>query len=346
MKKYILPIGILIISVFFLNQFIEPKEEKKAIPTEAKTFPVPEIISPMERGKAILLSKGDSERRLTKSEIVKAGKEVKELEVHPYYMMTVSFFAAEKPEMKVTEWDPEKGEEYAPDSQEFFGFVKPGFKTLIIRAKWQDGTSAIYMAKIRVKKEYSYQDVLSPNLDEYTVMGIFDSSEPGDEAMPESKIGLYRTTSLHLFGGANDLKNTYPELESKKLPTYYIFYQGKVIFAAENYEELNQYLTRDKNLLYKGESENWAATLAVRQKLGNGNLRLTVRYHKNDQKPLEPFTFIIDGPGVRAEGTLELNESGMGEMDLPMHVQLSEKDKITCTISWEGKEETITLDVK
>lgn len=345
MKKYILPIGILLISIFLLNQFIEPKEEKKAIPTEAKTLPVPEILFRMDRGKTVLVSKGDSERKLTKREIAKAGKELKEYEIQPYDMMLVSFFPSEEPEFTVTEWDSEKGEVKIQDGQEDFGFVNPGIKTLIIRAKWQDGTSAIYLAKIRVKKTYSYQDVLSPQLDEYTVMGIFDAAEPEKQDMPKPNRGLYSITTLQLFGGSEDLKRTYPELEIKKLPTYLILKHGAVIFATESYEELNQYLTEDKNLLYKGESENWAATLAVRQRLGNGNLRLTARYHKNDQKPTESIVFHIEGPlQMRAEGYPELNGKGIAEMDFPMDVQLSDKDKITCIITWDGKEETITLE--
>lgn len=346
MKKYILPIGIVLISVILLNQFIEPKQEEKNIPTEAKTDPVPEIRSRMGQGKAVLISKGDSERKLTKSEIAKAGKEAKELEVQPYELMTVSFFPSEQPDITVTEWNSESGEEKIDDEENYFGFVKPGFKTLLIRTKWQDGTSAIYLAKIRVKKTYSYQDVLSPQLDGYTVMGIFDAAEPERQDMPKPNSDLYSITTLQLFGGAEDLKKTFPELEIKKLPAYLIFQRGAVIFASESYEELHQYLTEDKNLLYKGETENWAATLAVRQKLGSGNLHLTVRYLKNDQKPTESIVLHIEGPlQMRAEGYRELNEKGTAEMDLPMDVQISEKDKITCTITWDGKEETIMLKV-
>ncbi|RHW42010.1 hypothetical protein D1B31_05030 [Neobacillus notoginsengisoli] len=341
MKKYILPLAILMVSVFFLNQAIEPKEKKEPA-KEANTIPIPDIMSYFSKEKTNLIRKSDSKRKLTDKEINKAANKVKPLEVNPYEIITFAFFPDEKPDLSVTEWDAKTGEERIPVDNGYFGFVYPsGLKTILVRAKWNDGKAAIYVAKVHVNKMYSYQELLSANLNHFTVMGFFDSQAHKRE-MPTKVESLYDISQRE--GTLESLKVDYPELDIRKLPAYYIFQYGKPFFVTNDSEELKTYLNQEKVLIFEGKSENWEAQLAIYQKLGNGKLHLTIRYIKNEDKPVEPFTFFITGPSsLRVEGTLDVNEREIADMLVPMDVHVSENDSITCKIIFAGKEEEIIL---
>ncbi|WP_053366571.1 hypothetical protein [Bacillus sp. FJAT-27245] len=291
-KKYILPVAIILVSVFFLNNKIQPKDEGIAAKKNPR-LPVLEIASRYGQAKPALLAKEIIHpNTLRKEDVAAAASKAYALEVDPYTEANVVFFNTPN-FLEITEWDGEyQVESTKHPNTAFQASGQPGEKLFIIRAEWKDAGPATYVAKVQIKKISSLQYHFSEDRDKYTVIKFLPSEDeewksgPKDDPMYETKI---------LGGEIPKLQSTFPELNISKLPSYFVFHRGVKLLATENEKELDAFLTKTTELTHTGEGEHWKAELITKHKLGEGTAVLAIQY-RGAEKPLpKEISFFVQG---------------------------------------------------
>lgn len=342
MKKYIFPLLILIVTIFFLNTVIDPEEEKKP-KTEAKTIPIPELRVVQDKAQGALLYKGEKNpKKLSREQVEKAARDLRPVIAMPFEEVIVSF-ANEPAILSITEWDKGK-ETKITDANVIPTAGHPGVKILIIRGEWLNDGQATYVAKVRVPKIYSYQELLTPRTNTYTVMGFFDE-EDSVEQMPERNGKLFdiRIISEQL----GHLTFSYPELAFEKLPTYYIFGHGDVPIRFDDYDELAMYLGEGMVYEFIGESENWKIDMKSTQKLGDGKIETAITFIGDGEKPGWGSSLgLASGSLNFLEPGFPLDQNGRYlSVYNGFHIVLK-SDSVLATVNWDGKEELIPLEYK
>ncbi|WP_059170502.1 hypothetical protein [Bacillus sp. FJAT-27445] len=342
MKKYILPLFILIVTIFFLNNVIDPDEEKKPI-TEAKTLPIPEIMTTQGKENVALLYKGNKNpKKLSKEQVEKAAREIQPVIAMPFEEAIVSF-SNMPASLSITEWDNGK-ETKVSDSNIITTVGAPSYKIFIIRGEWLNDGQATYVAKIRVTKVYSYQELLTPRVNHYTVVGFFDENDQVKKMPAKNGNPLdYREVSSPL----GHLTFTFPDLAFEKLPTYYVFGKGSVPIRFDDYEELTAFLGEGLNYVFSGETENWKIEMTSNQKLGEGKIETAITYIGNEEKPGWDVSFRLAGTSLTwGEEGFPLDQNGRYLSVLYGYQTVLKSDSILATVNWNGKEELIPLEFK
>lgn len=175
---------------------------------------------------------------LTQSSLLNSTESVEPLSINPYSELQVSF--TEKPnKLSISRWEP--GIEKETNEQEKSSYYisnRIGTGFYIVRAEWDEG-KATYISKLNTKKIVSYQQILSPKKGGYTVIGLDAKSASG---LDISRDFLDANISAGIISGELDyLKRAYPELNLKKLPTYYVLKQERVIYSTHSLQQLKSY---------------------------------------------------------------------------------------------------------
>lgn len=181
----------------------------------------------------------EQNKKLSKSDILNSTESIEPLSVNPYSELEVSF--SEKPnKFSISRWEP--GLEKDINKQEKFTYYisnRIGTAIFIVRAEWDKG-KATYITKLNTEKIVSYQEFLSPREGGYTVLGFDTRNASGLEiSRAFSDIDIARGI---ISGELNYLKRAYPELNLKKLPTYFVFEQENVIYSTHNFQQLSLYI--------------------------------------------------------------------------------------------------------
>ncbi|WP_409270037.1 hypothetical protein V1499_11500 [Neobacillus sp. SCS-31] len=340
MKKYIFPLLIIIVSIFFLNNVIDSDEEKKPPKTEAKIIPVPELRVAQDKAQAALLYKGKKNpKKLSRDKVEKAARDLKPVVAMPYEDVTVSF--SKMPGvLSITEWNNGK-ETKVTDSNIIPTVGAPSYKYFIIRGEWLNDGQATYVAKVRVPKIYSYQDLLTTRVNHYTVIGFFDEEDQVKQ-MPAKNGNPFDMGEVSEPLG--HLMFSFPELSFEKLPTYYVFGQGEVPIRFDDFEELTTYLSEGLDYVFIGESENWKIEMTSTQKLGEGKIETAVTYIGDGETPgwgtslgLASASFNFLEPGF------PLDQNGRYLSVYNGFQPVLKTDSILVTVNWDGKEELIHL---
>ncbi|WP_316568921.1 hypothetical protein [Neobacillus sp. YIM B06451] len=343
MKKYIFPLLIIIVSIFFLNNVIDSDEEKKPPKTEAKIIPVPELRVAQDKAQAALLYKGKKNpKKLSKEQVEKAARDLRPIVAMPYEDVTVSF--SKMPGvLSISEWNNGK-ETKVTDSNIIPTVGAPSYKFFIIRGEWLNDGQATYVAKVRVPKIYSYQDLLTTRVNHYTVIGFFDE-EDHVKQMPAKNGNPFDMGEV--IEPLGHLMFSFPELAFEKLPTYYVFGHGDVPIRFDDFEELRTYLGEGLVYEFSGESENWKIEMKSTQNLGDGKIETAITFIGDGEKPSY-------GTSLRLASTsLSIQESGFPldqngrylSVYNGFHTVLK-SDFIQATVNWDGKEERIHLEFK
>ncbi|RHW42008.1 hypothetical protein D1B31_05020 [Neobacillus notoginsengisoli] len=102
---------------------------------------MPEIFTDINKGEAALLMKNESDSKLTNQQVSEMSRKIKPVEINPFEKVTVHF-SDDPASISISEWDFENSAETDSIDQNVFDFsALPGFKTMIIRAKWDNGTA-------------------------------------------------------------------------------------------------------------------------------------------------------------------------------------------------------------
>ncbi|RHW42007.1 hypothetical protein D1B31_05015 [Neobacillus notoginsengisoli] len=343
MKKYILPIGILLISIFLLNTVIEPKEPEKVSNSETndeKSRLVPAFkADEVPDEKPLLIYEGDNFlAQLSKDDVETAAKKVRPLEVKPYQHAWLKFEEYTE-HITISEWD--EGKESEPENTNTYetGGI-PGVKVLLIRTQRRDKSAAVYVAKVRVKNIYSYQKHLSPNINNYTVIGFFADDE-SKIAMPHPMKDFYDIRALE--GSLESHQNEFPELDIRNLPTYYLFKKGNILYKTGEYKELVAYLNQENVLTFEGKSDNWEVNLFVRQNLKTIKQQVSIRYIGKSALNQSPVDLEVSGPSWNWGSSIDLDKDKKLTSEVDVDIEVSPEDSITCILKWNGKEEQIEL---
>ncbi|WP_053366567.1 hypothetical protein [Bacillus sp. FJAT-27245] len=341
MKKYILPLFILTATIFFLNSVIDPGDEKKP-KTQAKPLPVPEILTIRDKEKGTLIYQGKKNpKKLSKEQVEKVARDIRPVIAKPFEEVLVSF-SKSPVSLSITEWNNGK-ETKVTDRNLIPAVGAQNVKIFIIRGEWLNDGQATYMAKVRIMKLYSYQDLLSTRTGYYTVVGFFDEEDrvkqmPAKNGKP---IDL-REVSQPL----GHLAFSFPDLAFEKLPAYYFFGNGNAI-RFDDFNELETYLKEGLAYTFSGESENWKIELKSTQALGEGKTETAITYIGNGDKPsgvlsLElrsvPLTWLVPGFALDQNGTYESVLNG--------NQTILKTDSILAVVNLDGKEELIPLEYK
>lgn len=349
MKKYILPIGILIISFFFLNFVIEPtgktkKADEKVSKKEEKTEKppsIPELIS--EEGqhiKPVQLYQGTNmNTKLSREEIEKAAKNAETLETGPY-MQSYFSFETEPNHMIISEW--QNGLESEPEySNAFETGGLADVKLMILRTEWANKNAAVYLAKVRVKNVYSFQKLLSPDKNNYTVIGFLPEGDSKIE-MPKPVKDFYSVAPLQ--GKLDSFKEDFPEFNIEILPSYYVLKKGKIKYKTQNYDQLNAFLNQENIYTYEGKSDMWQVRFTVKQNLRVNSQDMSIQYTGKDKKSPSSVSFDVSGPSwVWSGGPFSLDLDGKHQVGNRMEIELSKEEINKFIIKWDGMEEEITL---
>ncbi|CEG27246.1 hypothetical protein [Bacillus sp. B-jedd] len=347
MKKYILPIGILIISFFFLNFVNEPTgksdNEKVNNIEEKKEKPPfePELIS--EEGQHVKPTKlyqgTNMTAKLPKKEVEEAAKRAETLEIGPY-MQSYFSFEIYPNDITISEWH--NGQESELDnSNTYESGGLPGVKLLILRTQWENKDAAVYLAKVRVKNVYSYQKFLSTDNNNFTVIGFFEEGDLKIE-MPKPVKDFYSVALLQ--GTLASFKDNLPELDIEKLPSYYVFKKGKIKYKTKDYDQLHAFLNQDNIYTYEGNNDNWQVRFTVNQNLRVTSHDLTIQYIGKNKKSLSAVSFELVSPSWGwYEEAINIEQDGRYQVGMEMDMEISKEDIYKCIIKWDGMEEEITL---
>ncbi|RDU35690.1 hypothetical protein DRW41_16220 [Neobacillus piezotolerans] len=331
-----MPAAIIILSIFFLNTFIDSDKEEKI---KASDSEAPVIHAGNKKVKAVFLSSGET--NLTKKMVADAAKKAAVLRLAPYENGEVQL-AENQDRMFLSEWDPIAGKELKKqDWYQIEGTINR-FEPIIYLIRVNiDGRPATYLTKVQMLNVYSYQKHLNPDLtkhsffilsDEEGKIDNFSFNEPG-----------YITSQVN--GPLAELQNMYPDLGIEKLPSIYIFNGLNRIFKSEDMDEMRSLTTEVKTHVYEGANGNWQVQFNAEQGIYKRNAEFFITY-----KGTEPITEDIDislegehwGWGA-AEGSLQ---SGILAASGETPVFLSKSDKLSIVLRWDGKEERIALGYK
>ncbi|WP_059170503.1 hypothetical protein [Bacillus sp. FJAT-27445] len=337
MKKSILPAIIILLSIYFINTFIDKKGEdvEKIV---AKNMPVPVITSGNQTVKPVLLFEGEG--KVTKALVDKAVKKAPAIKVDPY---GEAVFNIPDKESRITlsEWDLKNGKEIKQFDENYISGManEHGTRIILIRSETEE-SSAVYVGKINMLKQYSYQELLNPARNIYTIL-IFKEGEPGIREVPSDNENKYVTREIR--ASISELRKRYPDLEFKSLPAIYVFHQGFIIFKSQDMRELQTFITDMETMVFRGESENWQVEFKARQNLTEGDAELTVTYKGIGPMP-KSVDFGLSGRGWSwGSGGSKLDDSGKIFISNEMRFKLSENDSIPVELTWDGKSEEIIL---
>ncbi|RDU35688.1 hypothetical protein DRW41_16210 [Neobacillus piezotolerans] len=341
MKKYFFPLLIMIVTIFFLNTVIDPEEKKPK--TEAKTIPIPELRVAQDKAEAALLYKGKKNpKKLSREQVEKAARDLRPVIAMPYEEVIVSF--SKNPSvLSITEWNKGK-ETNVTDTNVIPTVGRPGVKLFIIRGQWLNEGQATYVAKIRIPRIYSYQELLTPRANSYTVIGFFDEKDSVKQ-MPMRNENLFDIREISMPLG--HLIVTFPELAFEQLPTYYVFGGKDVPIRIDEYEELAKFLGEGLAYEFGGESENWKIEMKSRQTLGDGKIETAITFIGDGEKPGWAASLRLDSASLSfSESGFPLDQNGRYLSVFNGYQTLLKTDSILATVTWDGKEELIPLDFK
>ncbi|OCA90550.1 hypothetical protein A8F94_01310 [Bacillus sp. FJAT-27225] len=344
MKKYILPAIILVISILFLNNVTELPEKEEEISSDS----VPTISSAFSArygGKELILLEktGVDPSHISKQKLAKAMEKAETFPVSPWERLLISHRILPS-KVTFTEYDPDEG---------IFGTVHegdlyqapaaPGVKGLIITVEWEIGGKSTYFAKIDVQKVYSYQEMISPNPETFTVLAFSEKDTVLD--IPESKDETYIVQTVH--GNRDELKRKFPELRLSELPAFFVFQTNNMIMQTVEVDQLISFVTKNERYVYEGETENWMITLTAEQKIGNGTFKTLLTYKGKNGDQIGQIGTTVNGESWSLEeGGHQLdgnNQSIAGNM---ITWPITEEEKVTYIVRWDGQEETIPLILK
>ncbi|WP_409270044.1 hypothetical protein V1499_11520 [Neobacillus sp. SCS-31] len=344
-KKYILPAAIVLLSIFFLNNEINPKKEDKPTINE-RMLPDLKLATP-SGGKAepVLLAREIIEpSKLSRESVAEAARNADALLIEPYSEVGLIFPKGEK-SLSVTEWDRKTGKESEKlPNNSFQAGGQSAVKIFIIRVDWPESGPATYVARVRIKKMYSYQDLFSRDREKYTVLKLLpeDDKEMG---LPPLSTPLY--DERRIGGTLELLQRTFPELGISKLPTYFVFHKGIKIAATEDESELQRFLTESTTITHAGQGENWEAEFISKQELGKGLAILSVKYIGNEEVPPSNIPLTIQGTEWNLNRYIEnLDENLQGIFSIEFEQLVRKEDNLGLAIKWTGKEETVYLSGK
>ncbi len=301
-----------------------------------------EIASRSGQTKPVLLARDIIQpNELRKEDVANAASKAQALEVDPYTEANVVFFNTPN-YLEITEWDGEdQVESTKHNNATFHASGQPVEKLLIIRAEWNDAGPATYVAKVRIKKIYSYQYSLSEDPDKYTVMKFLPdedeewNSGPTDNPMYETRL---------LGGELPKLQSTFPELNISKLPSYFVFHKGVKLLATDDEKELESFLTQTTTVTHSGKGENWKAEFITKHKLGEGIAVLAIQ-SIGTEKPLpREISLFVEGTEWTMDQYIEeLDAAGQVLVSFDFERMIRNEDKISLTMKWSRQEETIYL---
>lgn len=340
MKKYIFLLLIMILTIFVLNTVIDPGEEKKP-KTEAKTHLVAEIYTSQDKEKPALLYTGKKNpKKLSKEQVEKAAREIRPALAKPFEDVFVSF-SKTPGSLSISEWN--NGKETKVSKSNIIRTVgAQSVKLFIIRGEWPNEGQATYVAKIRVTKTYSYQDLLTPRTGYYTVVGFFEEEDqvkqmPAKNGKPIDLREVSEPLGHSVF--------TYPDLAIEKLPTYYVFGDGNAPIRFDDHEELERYLGDGTAYEFGGQTENWKIEMKSQQKLGEGKVETYITYVGNEDPAGWTISFYIEGPNIPiGESNFALDHDGKFLSVLNDYRKIVKKDSFKAIVYFNGNVEEIPLE--
>ncbi|WP_059170505.1 hypothetical protein [Bacillus sp. FJAT-27445] len=344
-KKYIIPAAIVLLSIFFLNNEIESKKEDKLTRNE-KTLPVLELINPSgDKTEPVLLARElVAPGELSSEAVAEAARNADALVIEPYSEAGLIFSKKEK-SLSVTEWDRETGEESEklPNNILLAGGTS-GVKILIIRIEWPESGPATYVARVKIKKIYSYQDLLSRDREKYTVFKLLP---PEDEELDLPPVNKPLYEERRIGWTLEQLQLSFPELEITILPSYFVFHKGIKVAATEDESELHRFLNETITITHAGQGENWEAELIAKHKLGEGVVLLAMQYIGTEKPIPSEISFNVQGTEWNMDQYIEeLDAAGQALLSFDFKKIIRKEDKISLTMKWSGKEEMIYLTHK
>ncbi|ALC90486.1 hypothetical protein AM500_12335 [Bacillus sp. FJAT-18017] len=345
MKKYILPAVILLISILFINQVTEPPKKETPAASATKPDNLPSIMSNSGSEEVFLLEKeGADLRSISKEKLASAMEQAETISVMPWERLAITY-PIYPSKVTFTEYAPEEGMmiDYEQEDDLYIIPAAPGIRGLIITAEWAQGGKATYFAKIDVQSIYSYQEMISPNPEIFSVIA-FSETENHPE-IPPSIDGIYSVQMV--TGSQEELQRDFPDLGLAALPAFFVFQTSDMIFETHKYDQLISFLTKKEVLVYEGESENWKITLTVEQKLGNGSFETQLSYKGKSGDKFGQFETTVNGQSWSAgEGGHQLDENNHVTSINTINWAISKTEKVNYIVKWDGKEETIPLSLK
>ena len=102
-------------------------------------------------------------------------------------------------------------------------------------------------------------------------------------------------------------------------------------------------------LSFIGHSENWSAEVILHQASGKESEDIILKYKGDKVDSVERFKFLLDAPGWgTGQDEIQLNKEGIYSTEgKSLNDKKTSKDaKLTITIEWDNKSETIQLKKK
>ncbi|ALC90485.1 hypothetical protein AM500_12330 [Bacillus sp. FJAT-18017] len=345
MKKYIVPAIFMIISIFFLNIVIDEPKEKETVPKETEeeevsTQPHIFLSSSSDSRPMVLLGEGQTDpSAISAKKVKKAIKKAEAVETIPFDQL-VPTFPVTPSSVIFSEWQVESEVlSTQVGSESIQAPLSPGEKVFILSAEWDDGTKRVYLSKINVKRTSSYQQLLAPEMEKYTVMGFFEPDY--NYVIPSTNAGYVKR---EVIGTAEELRSTYPDLPLDVLPVFYVFQRDMIMYQTFEFEELNTFLTKETTSIFEGESENWEVTLTIKDRIGYSTTDVFLKYKGKNERPKGEFEFdvITDTLSMGVAG-LTLNEQN--EASTSMGGQLWDLKNIETAVILDGKEEKVKVQL-
>jgi hypothetical protein len=174
-------------------------------------------------------------------DIKETTKKLKAVKADPFTKITVSF--SEKPEkLSISRWNQGIEEETeAVEGGTFELSKEAATNTLLIRAEWENG-QALYIARADTKKVYSYQDLLPRKGDEYSVMAYEPASQAKGSFYEDFMWGI---SAVRMGGDLSYVQESYPELNIKSLPAYYVFKGTEIDYSTNSYQDFKAYVIKN-----------------------------------------------------------------------------------------------------
>ncbi|WP_156324551.1 hypothetical protein [Bacillus sp. FJAT-27245] len=330
------------LSIFFLNNEIKPKKEDRPAINE-RILPDLKLVSPSggEVEPVLLAREIIKPDELSREAVAEAARNADALLIDPYSEVALSFAKKEK-SFSMAEWDRKTGKESEKLPNTIFQAGGPSaVKIFIIRVKWPESGPATYVARVRIKKMHSYQDLFSGDREKYTVLKLLPQN---DRELNLPPVNTPFFEERRIGGTLELLQQTFPELGISKLPSYFVFHKGIKIAATEDESELQRFLSESTTITHAGKSENWEAEFISKQELGKGLAVLSVKYVGKEEIPPSNIPLYMEGTEWNLDRYIEfLDENRQGMVKIDFEQLIRKEDNISLTIKWHANEETIYL---